>query len=173
MDLRNKIEKLMIESSIGLTKVSSHLKYRFIQPVSPLVSIIIVTFNNIGYTRFCISSIYTKTFQPGFELIIVENASTDGTKEYLYTLKRKDRNVNIIINDKIGLLDERFSVGMFEDDDYSMRIKKAGFKVICAEDVFIHHFGGTSFSKLHPDEYYKIFEENRKKYELKWGIEWT
>jgi len=75
--------------------------------------------------------------------------------------------------DKIGLLDERFSVGMFEDDDYSMRIKKAGFKVICAEDVFIHHFGGTSFSKLHPDEYYKIFEENRKKYELKWGIEWT
>jgi len=99
MDLRNKIEKLMIESSIGLTKVSSHLKYRFIQPVSPLVSIIIVTFNNIGYTRFCISSIYTKTFQPGFELIIVDNASTDGTKEYLYTLKRKYRNVNIIIND--------------------------------------------------------------------------
>jgi GT2 family glycosyltransferase len=74
--------------------------------------------------------------------------------------------------DKVGLLDERFSVGMFEDDDYALRVKKAGLKILCVEDVFIHHFGGTSFSKLQSAEYQKIFNENKKKYELKWGIRW-
>jgi GT2 family glycosyltransferase len=74
--------------------------------------------------------------------------------------------------DKVGLLDEQFSVGMFEDDDYALRVKKAGFKILCAEDVFIHHFGGASFGKLQSAEYERIFKENKKKYELKWGIEW-
>lgn len=32
--------------------------------------------------------------------------------------------------DQIGLLDERFEVGMFEDDDYALRIKQVGHKLI-------------------------------------------
>jgi GT2 family glycosyltransferase len=74
--------------------------------------------------------------------------------------------------DKVGLLDEQFLVGMFEDDDYALRLKKEGFKMICAEDVFIHHFGGATLSRLQPNEYQRIFEENKRRYEQKWGIDW-
>ena len=75
--------------------------------------------------------------------------------------------------DEIGPLDERFGIGMFEDDDYSLRIHKKGLRVACALDVFVHHFGQASFSKLYEDgRYMRLFEENRRKYEQKWQLEW-
>lgn len=74
--------------------------------------------------------------------------------------------------DQIGLLDERFGVGMFEDDDYSLRVRRAGYRIVCAEDIFIHHWGGASFKKLDRDYYDRIFDENLKKFEEKWGAKW-
>ncbi len=74
--------------------------------------------------------------------------------------------------DKIGLLDERFGIGMFEDDDFSMRVRDAGGRVICAEDVFIHHWGRASFGELEQNAYNRVFEENRKRFEEKWGRKW-
>ncbi len=74
--------------------------------------------------------------------------------------------------DRIGGLDERFEVGMFEDDDFSLRVKKAGYRIVCAEDIYIHHWGRASFGVLDKKTYDRIFEENRKKYEEKWGMKW-
>lgn len=73
---------------------------------------------------------------------------------------------------KIGKIDEIFGRGMFEDDDYCYRIKKENLEIICAEDVFIHHYGGVSFKKMQSAEYQKIFNENKEKFENKWGIKW-
>ena len=251
-----------------------------IKSVYPLASIITVTVNNIDYTKLCIESIFAKTAYPNYELIIVDNASSDGTCEWLQELREKHNNVKVVLNkenlgfaaainigikeskgeyiiflnndtivtrgwingltqhlmktlgigmvgpvtnsigneakinvkyrdelsmelfaekyttknkgivfeipvlalycaamcrdvmEKVGLLDEQFSVGMFEDDDYSLRIKRAGLKVVCAEDVFIHHFGGASFSRMGSQKYQRIFEENRNKFERKWGMSW-
>lgn len=75
--------------------------------------------------------------------------------------------------EQIGPLDEQFGIGMFEDDDYSMRVRKAGYRVVCAADVFVHHFGQAAFGKLiKSGDYDRIFEENRRLYENKWGIIW-
>lgn len=253
----------------------------YIKSTFPLVSIIIVTFNNFTYTKLCIESIYARTAYPKFEVIIVDNASTDGTREYLEELEGKRRNVKVILNqenqgfaaasnigikiskgefvillnndtivtrgwisglikhliknpqvgmvgpvtnaigneakinvpysdisdielfadnytsrnrgivfeipvlalfcvamrrdiiERVGLLDEQFSVGMFEDDDYAMRMKQAGLKTVCTEDVFIHHFGRASFGKLKSQEYQRIFTENKRKYEDKWAMTWV
>jgi GT2 family glycosyltransferase/aminoglycoside phosphotransferase (APT) family kinase protein len=74
--------------------------------------------------------------------------------------------------DQVGSLDERFGIGMFEDDDYSLRVREAGYRVVCAEDIFIHHWGGASFKKLDQERYKKIFDENLQKFEEKWGRKW-
>jgi GT2 family glycosyltransferase len=73
---------------------------------------------------------------------------------------------------RVGLLDERFNVGMFEDDDFSLRVRRAGYRVVCAEDIFIHHWGRASFGKLNQARYTQIFEDNRRKFEEKWGQSW-
>jgi len=70
---------------------------------------------------------------------------------------------------KVGLLDERFYIGMFEDDDFSRRVRQSGLRVVCCKDVFIHHFGRTSFSRLSDEEYHRVFEAHRHLYEEKWG----
>ena len=72
----------------------------------------------------------------------------------------------------VGLLDERFGMGMFEDDDYSLRVRQAGYRVICAEDVFVHHFGRVSFSQLEQERYQRLFEANRRLFEEKWQRTW-
>lgn len=73
---------------------------------------------------------------------------------------------------KVGLLDERFSPGNFEDDDYSYRIQKAGYKLYLCNDTFIHHFGSISFKKQ-PEKYRNIMSINSEKFKEKWGFNST
>jgi GT2 family glycosyltransferase/glycosyltransferase involved in cell wall biosynthesis len=69
----------------------------------------------------------------------------------------------------VGPLDERFAVGMFEDDDYCRRLRAAGFRLAVARDSFVHHWGRGSFRRIPEAEYRRIYDENRKRYEEKWG----
>jgi len=71
--------------------------------------------------------------------------------------------------DAIGPLDERFAVGMFEDDDYSRRLREAGFRLAVARDSFVHHWGRGTFRRLPEEEYRRVYEENRARYEAKWS----
>lgn len=50
-----------------------------------LTSIIIVTFNNLEYTKDCVDHVFLYTDRP-YELIIVDNNSTDSTKKWLEKL---------------------------------------------------------------------------------------
>jgi GT2 family glycosyltransferase len=76
--------------------------------------------------------------------------------------------------ERVGELDERYEVGLFEDDDYSLRVRGAGFKLAVAEDVLVHHFGEASIGKLVPTgAYADVFEANRHRFEEKWGISWN
>ena len=246
----------------------------------PKISIIVVTYNNLAYTKLCLESIIENTEYPNFEVIIVDNGSTDATPEYLDSLQECRFEIRVIKNtnnrgfapannqgfeastgryivflnndtivtpgwlfrlyrhlinnpsagmvgpvtnnigneamvevdysdlidinryavqrsaqfdgisfeirvlalfcsmisrrlfQNIGGLDERYQIGMFEDDDLAIKISKAGLNCICAEDVFIHHFHGVSFKQLSDEENQRIFHENRKRFEEKWGISW-
>jgi len=72
----------------------------------------------------------------------------------------------------VGGLDEQYKVGMFEDDDLAMAVRARGRRVELARDVFVHHYGGASFSKLPPSRYLRIWWENRRRFERKWGTTW-
>jgi GT2 family glycosyltransferase len=242
-------------------------------------SIIIVTHNGLAYTKLCVNTLLAD-WRDGDELIVVDNASTDGTVEFLRDLAQKNPFVKNIFNpnnlgfapannqalklaagdvlillnndtlvlpgwrdgliahlhnpavglvgpvtnrtcneaqidapyrtfaelktfaadraaqqrgradeipmlamfcvamrrdvlQKVGALDEQFEVGMFEDDDYSRRIRSAGLKVVCAEDVFIHHFGQASFGELCTGgQYDRLLDGNRERFEKKWNVKW-
>ncbi|WP_346895285.1 glycosyltransferase [Clostridium sp. UBA7503] len=72
--------------------------------------------------------------------------------------------------DKVGLLDEIFTPGNFEDDDYSLRMRKAGYKLMLCKNSFIHHFGSASFEKI-SKEFSELLIRNRKKFFEKWGFD--
>jgi hypothetical protein len=71
--------------------------------------------------------------------------------------------------DQVGLLDEKFDTGMFEDDDYCRRVENAGLDINVARDIFVHHEHMATFSQLEDSVLEKIFERNRSRYEEKHG----
>jgi GT2 family glycosyltransferase len=73
---------------------------------------------------------------------------------------------------ELGGLDERFQVGMFEDDDFSCQVRRRGLRVAAAEDCFVHHFGQGSFAKLPRETYEEVFRDNRRRFEEKWKTAW-
>ena len=70
--------------------------------------------------------------------------------------------------DRIGLLDERFGIGNFEDDDFCRRALHAGYRSVIAVDAFLHHFGGRTFLASGID-FAALMTENRQKFEEKWN----
>jgi GT2 family glycosyltransferase len=244
----------------------------------PKVSVIVVTYNNIELTRACIDSLDEYSQYEPVEIIVVDNASSDGTPAFLADWVANGQNRRLILNDdnrgfaaannqglavangeylvllnndtyvtpgwirtlvrhlqrdktigligpvtnnigneakidiaydgmdemrlksaaytrrrlgqtyplrtaaffcvmmpratyeRVGTLDEAFGRGFFEDDDYCRRIDQLGLRVVCAEDVFIHHQLSASFNKLKQQDRQKLFEDNKKIYEAKWGV---
>lgn len=70
--------------------------------------------------------------------------------------------------DKIGLLDEQFGVGCFEDDDYCLRALRAGYRVVIARAAFIHHWGGQTFRNSGVD-FEALMQENLQRFRAKWS----
>jgi len=243
-----------------------------IEPGFGLTSIVILTHNQLEYTRQCIESIRERTTDP-VELIVVDNGSTDGTVDYLHSLSgvratfnaenlgfpiaanqgiraatgrqilllnndtivttgwlrrmlralASDRRIGLVgacsnnvsgsqqvtvsyddltsldgfawdygksrdrvvadtdrlvgfcllirreVVDKIGVLDEQFTPGNFEDDDYCQRALEAGFRVVIARDAFVHHFAGRTFvgTGVSGSKFGGLIARNQKRYREK------
>ena len=65
----------------------------------PLTSIIILTFNQIEYTKACLASIVDHTQAP-YEIILVDNGSTDGTRAFLVDYAKTHAQCAVILNDE-------------------------------------------------------------------------
>ena len=70
---------------------------------------------------------------------------------------------------RVGNMDEQFRTGLGGDDDYCVRMKKAGYKFGVALDTFINHSHRTTFKSIMTDnEILEIQKENTKKFRDKW-----
>jgi len=88
------------------------------------VTIIIVTWNGLDYTRRCLETLRSVTSHPSYQVIIVDNGSTDGTNALLATTVRS--LPAIIVNEKQpgksralnkALKHARGEILLFTDDD--------------------------------------------------------
>ncbi len=75
------------------------------------------------------------------------------------------------VYEKVGEMDEQFGVGFFEDTDYCYRAARAGYQLLCARDAFVHHWQGAAFRLLGHDGHAKIYQQNQRLFESKWGAD--
>jgi GT2 family glycosyltransferase len=91
---------------------------------SPLTSIIILTHNGLRYTKECMFNLFQYT-TGNFELIVVDNGSTDGTLEFLKTLP----NARVIANQQ----NRGFSAGC----NQGLSIAKGDYFVLLNNDTVV------------------------------------
>ncbi|MBO9606979.1 MAG: glycosyltransferase family 2 protein [Paenibacillaceae bacterium] len=72
---------------------------------------------------------------------------------------------------RIGYMDEQFSPGHYEDDDYCYRARLAGYRLLIAGDTLVHHHGSSSFRKQSPERIAQLVDGNWRKFKAKWGVD--
>ncbi len=93
-------------------------------------SIITLTYNNFENTTLpYIKSLYANTPEEIFELIIVDNNSTDGTKEYLQELEKEKNNLKVIYNDS--------NQGYSKGNNQGIEIAKTDFIAFLNNDILL------------------------------------
>jgi len=70
--------------------------------------------------------------------------------------------------DQIGKLDENYKKGNFEDDDYCLRTRFAGYRLAIAKNSFVFHRGSMTF-KINKISHDELMEKNRLKFYKKVG----
>lgn len=67
--------------------------------VERTASIVVLAYNQLEYTKQCLDSIFRETHEP-FELICIDNGSSDGTAEYLQELRLREPRLRVIRNER-------------------------------------------------------------------------
>lgn len=70
------------------------------------------------------------------------------------------------ILNEVGLFDENFKVGAFEDGDMCQRMLNKGYKIMIDRRNWLFHYGSRTVSQT--PGYYEAFRENHKYMEEKW-----
>lgn len=73
---------------------------------------------------------------------------------------------------QVGQFDESFGIGNYEDDDYCVRVLRAGWRLCVAEDSFVFHYGGRTFLGMGivEEDWRALMAENQRRFESKWTL---
>lgn len=77
------------------------------------------------------------------------------------------------IIDKVGLLDTHYAMGMYDDNDYNLEVRKLGYQTELAIDTCIYHRGRTTFKLIEKTENFDVQDLLRKNLlylNQKWGL---
>lgn len=89
------------------------------------VSIIIVNYNTCKITAECIDSVFEKTKSIDFEVILIDNASEDGSKEFF----EKDSRIHYVYNNK--------NIGFGRANNVGMQLAKGRYLFLLNSDTLL------------------------------------
>jgi len=108
------------------------------------VSIIILTWNGIEYTKKCLDTLRKHTEYDNYKIIIVDNGSTDGTVEYLKSLD----NISLIINPvNVGFVRGNNQAIKETDPDSDIILLNNDTEILTSQKDWIQHLHNTAYSK--------------------------
>ena len=94
------------------------------------LSIIIVNLNTKKLTVECIESIYKQKLKFGYEIIVTDNGSDDGSVEALKKIQKEKKNFTAIFNDS--------NTGYGKANNQGLKIAKGKYKMLLNNDTVIH-----------------------------------
>ncbi|OYD25989.1 glycosyl transferase family 2 [Oceanimonas baumannii] len=95
----------------------------------PKVSVIVLTYNNLELTQACLSSIERFSDYPNLELILVDNASSDGTPDFLQKYAADKEHVKVCLNDE--------NLGFSAGNNVGLAAATGDYLVILNNDTFV------------------------------------
>ena len=91
------------------------------------LSIVLLCFNKLEFTKKCIESILKNTFHDNYELIIVNNGSIDNTFKYLNKIK----------NDKIKVIHNKSNLGFSKGMNIGVKNAKGDYLILLHNDTIV------------------------------------
>jgi len=85
----------------------------------------------------------------------------------LYTCRGFCMLIKREVIDKVGLLDEAYGIGYFEETDYCKRAQGAGFKMARAKASYVYHKESATFKTVESKG--ELFAKNEKIFLKRWG----
>ena len=98
------------------------------------LSIILVSWNNRSYLEQCLDSLYKSELQSRFDVVLVDNGSTDGTQALL---QEKYPQVKLIMND--------YNVGLSKASNQGIRATQGRYVLLLNDDTLVN---GPSLDSL-------------------------
>jgi GT2 family glycosyltransferase len=90
-----------------------------------------------------------------------------GKVQELYTCRGFCMLVKREVIDRVGLLDEIYHIGYFDDTDYCKRAQRLGYRTARAKASYVYHKENISFKNLANNS--ELFEANKRIFYERWG----
>lgn len=119
--------------------------------------------NNIGGLQKVVDK--DLSFEECSKYAFLNNVYQENALEYRPLLVGFALLVKRAVVNQIGILDENFFPGNYEDDDFCLRIMKAGYSNVVVHNSFLYHAGSKSFKKR--NDFAGILMNNKVKFEEK------
>jgi GT2 family glycosyltransferase/glycosyltransferase involved in cell wall biosynthesis len=97
--------------------------------VEPLISIIVLTYNNLDYTKQCLHSLEAYSDYENVEIIVVDNASSDGSQEFLAQWAAVDSRRLFLANES--------NLGFSAGNNIGLRAAKGDYLVVLNNDTYV------------------------------------
>lgn len=94
-----------------------------------MVSVVVLTYNNLEFTKACLDSLEAFTGYPNWELIVVDNKSGDDTPKFLKGYAASRPNLNVILNDE--------NTGFAAGNNIGLAAAAGEYLIILNNDTFV------------------------------------